>query len=132
MKKSDGHLFLVVRFQGSQLSEVGFIGLFLLPPELSLLGLEFVVLEVILARKIAGRIRLHLVVVLGKGAESVGVVSLVEHLHGRPSDDGIDVPGPVIQVALLFPVFVENRLYGYRLLLLEESQDGLDGSVTYA
>lgn len=132
MKKSEDHLFLIVHFQGSKSSEVGFVGLFLLPPELFLLSLEFVVLEVILARQVAGRIRLHLVVVPGEGAEPVGVVSLVEHLHGRPSDDGVDVPGPVIQVALLFPVIVENRRYGYRLLVLEESQDGLDGSVAYS
>ena len=60
------------------------------------------------------------------------MVSLVEHLHGRPSDDGIDVTGPVIQVALLFSVPVEDRRYGYRLLLLKESQDGLDGSVAHS
>ena len=59
-----------MHFQGSQSSEVGFVGLFLLPPELFLLGLELVVLEVILARQVAGRIRLHLVVVPGEGAEN--------------------------------------------------------------
>ena len=132
VKKSEDHLFLIVHFQGSQYSEVGFVGLFLLPPELFLLGLEFVVLEVILARQVVGRIRLHLVVVPGERAEPVGAVSLVEHLHGRPSDDGVDVPSPVIQVALLFPIIVQNRRYGYRLLLLEESQDGLNGSITHS
>lgn len=121
-----------MHLQGLELSEVEFVGFFLLPAELSLLGLELIVLMVIIACEVAGRIRLHLVVVPSEGAETIGVVSLVEHLHGRPSDDGIDVTCPVIQVALLFSVPVEDRRYGYRLLLLEESQDGLDGSVAYS
>ena len=108
------------------------IGLRLLPLEPSLLIHKLAVLIIIRACEVPGWIRLHLVVVPGEGTETIGVESLVEHLHGRPSDDGIDVTCPIIQVALLFSVPVEDRRYGYRLLLLEESEDGLDCSVAHA
>lgn len=38
----------------------------------------------------------------------------------------------MIEITLLLSVLVENRRYGYRRLLLQESKDGLDGSVAHA
>lgn len=62
----------------------------------------------------------------------IGIVSLVEHLHGRTSDYGIHVSGLMVEVALLFSVGVKDGIYRYRLLFLEQSQDGLHGSVAHA
>ena len=108
------------------------IGSGLLPLESSLLVHELRIAVIIITCEVPRRIRLHLVVVPGEGAEAVGIVSLVEHLHGRTADYGINVACPMVEVTLLFSVPVEDRRYGYRLLLLEESQDGLDGSVAYS
>lgn len=121
-----------MHLQGLELSEVGLVGFPLLPAELSLHGPELIVLRVVIACEVARRIRLHLVVVPGEGAEAVGIVSLVEYLHGRAADYGIHVSGPMVEVALLFPAFAENGRYGYRILILEESEDGLDCSVAHA
>ena len=54
----------------------------------------------------------------------IGIVSLVEHLHGRTSDYGIHVSGLMVEVALLFSVGVKDGIYRYLLLFLEQSQDG--------
>jgi len=62
----------------------------------------------------------------------IGIVSLVEHLHGRTSDYGIHVSGPMVEVALLLSVGVKDGIYRYRLFFLEQSQDGLHGSVAHA
>ena len=38
----------------------------------------------------------------------------------------------MVEVALLFSVGVKDGIYRYRLLFLEQSQDGLHGSVAHA
>ncbi len=132
VKKSEWLVVSVMNLHGFQLLEMGFIDFFFLTFESSFLVHELSISVIILACEIARGIRLHLVVVPGKGAEAVGIVSLIKHLHCRASDDRIDVPGPTVDVSLLLSVFVENRLYRYRFLFLEESQDGLDGSVAHS
>ena len=119
VKKSEGFVVFATNVQFSELLQMRLIVLRLLPLESSLLVHEFSISVIILACEIARRIRLHLVVVPGEGTEAIGIISLVEHLHGRTSDDRIDVPGPMVDVSLLLPVFVENRLYRYRFLFLE-------------
>lgn len=111
---------------------MSFVCFGLLPLQPSLLVHELAELVIVLACEVAGWIRFHLVVVPSEGTEAVGVVSLVEHLHGRSSNDQVYVSSPMIKISLLFSVLVENRRYCYRLFLLQESQDRLDGSVTHA
>ena len=132
MKKSEGLVVSVMDLHGFQLLEMGFIDFSFLPFDSSLLVYELSILVIILACEIARRIRLHLVIVPGEGTETIGIVSLIKHLLCRASDDGVHVPGPTVDVSLLLSVFVEIRFYRYRFLFLEESKDGLDGSVTHS
>ena len=108
------------------------IGSGLLPLEFSLLVHKLAVLIIIITCEVSGRVRLHLVVVPGEGTETIGVVSLVEHLHGRTADYGINVACPMVEVTLLFSVGVKDGLRRYRLLFLEQSQDGLHSSIAYS
>lgn len=114
-----------------ELLQMRLIGSGLLPLEPSLLIHKLAILIIIRACEVTGWIRLHLVVVPGEGAEAVGIVSLVEHLHGRATDYGIHVSSPMVEVTLLLPVGVKDRLYRYRLLFLKQSQDGLHGSIAH-
>lgn len=104
---------------------------FLLSLESLLLEDNLLILVIIITSEFSEGISLHFEVVPAKGTEAVGVVSLIEHLHGRHADYRIDIAGPMVDIALLFSVIVKNRLYSDCPFIFQKAENRLNRSIAH-
>ncbi len=83
-------------------------------------------------RSYANQVKFWYSVYLAKGAEPIGIVSGIEHLHSRDSNNGIHIACPSIEVSLLPSARIEYRSYRYRPFPFQQPDDPLDRPIAYA